>query len=71
MKKALCICFTLFISLVYAEYCIGKDTIKIGLITPLTGDVKTFGESAKNAFNMALEEYAKTGKYKIEACDRR
>jgi branched-chain amino acid transport system substrate-binding protein len=44
----------------------GKDTIKIGLITPLTGDVKTFGESAKNAFNMALEEYAKAGKYKIE-----
>ena len=66
MKKALCVCFALFISLVYAEYCMGKDTIKIGLITPLTGDVKTFGESAKNAFNMALEEYAKAGKYKIE-----
>lgn len=42
-----------------------KETVKIGLITPLTGDVKTFGESAKNAFLIALEDYAKTGKYEI------
>ncbi|HBA56033.1 MAG TPA: branched-chain amino acid ABC transporter substrate-binding protein [Syntrophorhabdus aromaticivorans] len=40
--------------------------MKVGLITPLSGDVKTYGESVKNAFNMALEEYAKKGKYKIE-----
>jgi branched-chain amino acid transport system substrate-binding protein len=43
----------------------GKETKKIGLITPLTGDVKTYGESAKNAFYIALEEYGKTGKYQI------
>ncbi len=43
-----------------------KETIKVGLITPLTGDVKTFGESAKNAFSLALEEYGKKGKYRIE-----
>jgi branched-chain amino acid transport system substrate-binding protein len=42
-----------------------KETIKLGLITPLTGDVKTFGESSKNAFLMAIEDYSKTGKYQI------
>lgn len=66
MKKALCICSVLLVSLFYVGYTLAKDVIKIGLITPLTGDVKTFGESTKNSFNIALEEYAKTGKYKIE-----
>lgn len=44
-----------------------KETVKLGLITPLSGDVKTYGESARNAFNIALEEYAKKGKYRIDA----
>jgi len=66
MKKILmvivcCGCLFLFISHGGA-----KETIKIGLITPLTGDVKTFGESTKNAFYIAVEEYARKGKYKIE-----
>jgi branched-chain amino acid transport system substrate-binding protein len=43
----------------------GKETIKLGLITPLTGDVKTFGESSKNAFLIAIEDYSKTGRYQI------
>lgn len=30
--------------------------IKIGLVVPLTGDVKTFGESVKNAVLLAVEE---------------
>ena len=30
--------------------------VRIGLITPLSGDVKTFGESVKNAFDIAIEE---------------
>jgi len=30
--------------------------VKIGLITPLSGDVKTFGESVKNAFEIAVGE---------------
>ncbi len=47
------------------DFLSAKETVKIGLITPLTGDVKTFGESAKNAFTIALEDYAKTGKYQI------
>lgn len=65
MKKTLLIFMALSICLLGSTYSSAKDTIKIGLITPLTGDVKTFGESTKNAFNIALEEYAKTGKYKI------
>lgn len=32
------------------------NVIKIGLIAPLTGDVKTFGESTKNGFLLAIEE---------------
>jgi branched-chain amino acid transport system substrate-binding protein len=38
----------------------------LGLIAPLTGDVKTFGESSKNAFIMAVEDYSKSGKYQIQ-----
>jgi len=66
MKKTLCICLAILVSLVFTGFSLAKDVVKIGLITPLTGDVKTFGESTKNAFNIALEEYAKTGKYRIE-----
>ncbi|RJX22482.1 MAG: ABC transporter substrate-binding protein [Desulforudis sp.] len=39
-----------------AETPAGGEEIRIGLIAPLTGDVKTFGESVKNAFEMAMEE---------------
>lgn len=53
--------FFIFSGISYA-----KDTVKIGFITPLTGDVKTFGESSKNGFIIAIEEYSKKGKYKIE-----
>lgn len=43
-------------------------TVKIGFIGPLTGDVKTFGESTKNGFLMALEKHNNTaGGYKIES----
>ena len=57
---------TIALSLVWAvASAMAAETVKIGCIAPLTGDVKTFGESQKNAFFMALEEYAKTGKYKI------
>jgi branched-chain amino acid transport system substrate-binding protein len=63
MKKYIVIFFLLFF---IANISYAKDTVKIGLITPLTGDVKTYGESAKNAFVIALEDYAKKGKYTIE-----
>lgn len=42
-----------------------KETVRLGFITPLTGDVKTYGESSKNAFLLALERYTKTGRYAI------
>jgi branched-chain amino acid transport system substrate-binding protein len=45
----------------------GEKVIKIGLIAPLSGDVKTFGESTKNAFELALAQAGnKVGDYKIE-----
>ncbi|MGB9903180.1 MAG: ABC transporter substrate-binding protein [Desulfotomaculales bacterium] len=45
----------------------GEKVIKIGFIGPLTGDVKTFGESTKNAFLLAIEQAGgKVGDYKIE-----
>ncbi|TEB17155.1 Leucine-, isoleucine-, valine-, threonine-, and alanine-binding protein precursor [Pelotomaculum sp. FP] len=45
----------------------GEKVIKIGFIGPLTGDVKTFGESTKNGFLLALEQAGnKVGDYKIE-----
>ena len=45
----------------------GEKVIKIGFTGPLTGDVKTFGESTKNAFELAIEEAGgKVGDYKIE-----
>ncbi len=37
------------------------ETIKIGLVTPLTGDVATFGQSTKNAVMIALDEVNKEG----------
>lgn len=33
-----------------------ENVIKLGLVAPLTGDVKTFGESVKNGFTVAVEE---------------
>lgn len=66
MKKTLSIAVVLSALLLTSGHSLAKDVIRIGLITPLTGDVKTFGESTKNAFSIALEEYAKSGKYKIE-----
>jgi branched-chain amino acid transport system substrate-binding protein len=39
--------------------------VKIGLIAPMTGDVKTFGESTKNGFELAVGEWNATGKVNI------
>jgi len=45
----------------------GEKVIKIGLIAPLTGDVKTFGESSQKGFELALEQAGyKAGDYRIE-----
>ena len=42
-----------------------KVNIKIGVIAPMTGDVKTFGEDSKNAFDIAMEEANSAGKVQI------
>jgi branched-chain amino acid transport system substrate-binding protein len=65
MEKKWIVVISLGFLLILPNGLLAKETVKIGLITPLTGDVKTFGESAKNAFTIALEDYAKTGKYQI------
>jgi branched-chain amino acid transport system substrate-binding protein len=36
--------------------CSSQGGLKIGLVAPLTGDVKTFGESSKNGFSLAVDE---------------
>jgi branched-chain amino acid transport system substrate-binding protein len=36
--------------------CSGSGNIKVGLVVPLTGDVKTFGESARNGAMLAFDE---------------
>lgn len=61
----------LALSLLLAVGCGGSagsgGKLKIGLIAPMTGDVKTFGESTKNAFMLALEQAGmKAGSVQIE-----
>lgn len=44
-----------------------SKVVKIGLMTPLQGDVKTFGESVQKGFELALEEAEyKAGDFTIE-----
>jgi branched-chain amino acid transport system substrate-binding protein len=55
MKRATLLLAFLFPALVAIVPSHAKE-IKIGLITPLSGDVKTFGESVRNSFLIAVEE---------------
>lgn len=41
--------------------CGGGNAIRVGLVVPLTGDVKTFGESTKNGAMMAFEDANASG----------
>ncbi|MFO7676358.1 MAG: ABC transporter substrate-binding protein [bacterium] len=41
--------------------CGGGDAIKVGVIVPLTGDIKTFGESVRNGVLLAFEEANSAG----------
>ncbi len=51
------LCFLLLASCFsWLLLCSNPTTIKIGLVSPLTGDIKTFGESVKNGFLLAIEE---------------
>jgi branched-chain amino acid transport system substrate-binding protein len=50
-------CVLLGVACVLAFSCAEQgNVIKIGLIAPLTGDVKTFGESTRNGFTIAVDE---------------
>ncbi len=50
MTKTLRMVFVLLLA------CGGESGIKIGLMAPLTGNVKTFGESTRNGVMLAVEE---------------
>lgn len=39
----------------------GKDTIKIGAVVPITGDVPALGESAKNGYQLAVDAINEKG----------
>jgi branched-chain amino acid transport system substrate-binding protein len=60
VKKGFTVIVTLVLIMMVAlsAGCAGgaAKTIKIGLIAPMTGDVKTFGESTKKGFLLALDE---------------
>lgn len=54
--------FLYFLFIIITIFCEkGEKRLKIGLIAPLTGDVKTFGESVKNGFLLAIEEANQKG----------
>lgn len=65
MKKAFIMYSLLCALLLAGSQLFAKETIKVGVITPLTGDVKTYGESTRNAVALAIEEYSKKGKYNV------
>jgi branched-chain amino acid transport system substrate-binding protein len=66
MRRFLAVTLLLVIAATMPFTVSAKETVKLGFMTPLTGDVKTYGESSKNAFLLALEQYGKTGKYAIK-----
>lgn len=55
MKRCSIVLVVLFAALAAVVPSQAKE-IRIGLITPLSGDVKTFGESVRNSFLIAVEE---------------
>ncbi|MBS4015778.1 MAG: ABC transporter substrate-binding protein [Candidatus Latescibacteria bacterium] len=61
MKQLLLLLFASL--LVFSTTCGPDDTntIRIGLIVPITGDVKTFGESVRNAVLIAVDEANQKG----------
>ena len=48
--------FALIISLILVMVSFAAEDVRIGLVTPLTGDVATFGESTRNAAQMWVDE---------------
>jgi len=50
-------CTCIMILLIYGTSCNNKSTIKIGLLTDITGRSSLLGVSARNAIELAIEEY--------------
>jgi len=48
-------------ALVAPNVVVAQDTIKVGIVLPLTGDQAKFGEIEKQSFDLALEEINKAG----------
>jgi branched-chain amino acid transport system substrate-binding protein len=59
MKKFLS--FVLVVCIAMAMPAFAEETIKVGIILPLTGDKAKFGEIEKRSFELALEEINKAG----------
>jgi branched-chain amino acid transport system substrate-binding protein len=75
MKMKLWIYTCIVVSLIFVSGCQkgGDDTIKVGLIAELTGDIPAVGASCKNAAEMAVKEINESGgidvggkKYKVQ-----
>jgi branched-chain amino acid transport system substrate-binding protein len=45
-----------FAILACATFCFGQNTVKIGVITSLTGSQAAFGEAHKNGYSIALDQ---------------
>jgi branched-chain amino acid transport system substrate-binding protein len=56
MRKAVILLSIVSVAILVVSCAQKEAVVKIGLVAPLTGDVKTFGESVKNGFTMAVDE---------------
>jgi branched-chain amino acid transport system substrate-binding protein len=56
VKKGLVFCFALFLASFLGNAATAADTIKVGIVLPLTGEQAKFGEIEKRSFEMAAEE---------------
>ncbi|HYR02766.1 MAG TPA: ABC transporter substrate-binding protein [Syntrophobacteria bacterium] len=50
-----------FAALMAPNVAVAQDSIKVGIVLPLTGDQAKFGEIEKQSFDLALEEINKAG----------
>jgi branched-chain amino acid transport system substrate-binding protein len=75
MKKVFVLCTWMLLIGILASACGGgaSDTIKVGVVAELTGDIPAVGASCKNAAEMSVQEINDAGgldvggkKYKIE-----
>src|SRR5512139_641573 len=49
------------VALMAPNVAVAQDSIKVGIVLPLTGDQAKFGEIEKQSFDLALEEINKAG----------